>query len=236
MTSQEIRTPEDYIPALWPAIRGKAIEQFIESPQGKAFIKQQGDDQESLNAVQTLMGLELDTILTHILDGRTIAQIQGLNEAHLNAIYSVAESRMHSGEVEEAASLFQLLIILDPTIARHYTAFGACQQMLKKYEYALEMYAIAQVQDMSDPRVPQNAAMCCVFLNRFSQARGMANRSLSMCETALIELEQSGKVQSAQRSELERLAEKSRQLIQLISIRERNIAKAAPSGVDAAVE
>jgi tetratricopeptide (TPR) repeat protein len=226
MTSQETLTPEDYIPALWPAIRENAIEQFIASPEGKAFIKQQGDDQESLNTVQTLMGLELDTILTHVLDGKTIAQIQGLNEVHLSAIYTVGESRMQVGEIEEAASLFHLLIILDPTIARHYTAFGACQQMLKKYEYALEMYAIAQVQDMSDPRVPQNGAMCCVFLNRFSQARGMAVRSLSMCETAILNIDESGKVQSAERSELERLAEKSRQLIQLITIRERNVASA----------
>ena len=228
MTAQDTLTPEDYIPALWPAIRDKTIEQFIASSEGQAFLKQQDCNGENFELVRELMGEELDETLEQVLGGKTIAQVRGLDEIHLDAIYTVGESRMHSGEVEEAASLFQLLIALDPTIARFYTAFGACQQLLKKYEYALEMYAIAQVQDMSDPRVPQNAAMCCVFLGRLTQAKGMANRSLSMCETAILQIDQSGKVQSTERAELERLAEKSRQLLQLIAIRERNAAQQEP--------
>lgn len=219
---------EDYIAALWPALRKNAINQFMESSEGLALVTKNAETQlvdpkDEAETLRAEMAEHLDSVLEQILAGKTIAQIQGMDEAHLNAIYSVAEAQMKSGEIENASSLFQLLIILDPTIAKHYTGFGACQQLLKNYEHALELYAIAQLQDMSDPRVPQNAAMCCIFLGRISQARGMAHRALSICETALGTTEQN--LSSEERREMQRLALKSQQLLQLIDIRSKNAAK-----------
>src|SRR5690606_24003357 len=137
--------------------------------------------------MENSLGLELDNVLSQILEGKTMAQIQGLDEGHLDAIYSVAENQLNAGEIENAASLFQLLILLDPTVSRFYTAFGACQQLMNKFEYALELYTLAQLYDMNDPRVPQNAALCCIHLGRLSEAHGMANRALGLCETILDE-------------------------------------------------
>lgn len=213
-------TPEDYIQTLWPGLRAKSIAQFLDSDAAQDLVAQAND--EELEGMKSNMAEHLDFVLSEILDGRTMAQIQGLDQGHLDAIYSVAQAKMGAGAVEDAASIFQLLIVLDPTVAKFYTGFGACQQLLKNYEYALQMYAIAQLQDLTDPRIPQNSAMCCVYLGRLDDARGLANRSMSMCQVALQSYESSSRVGIDEPAELRRLAQKSEQLLKLIAIRERN--------------
>lgn len=215
--------PDEYIAALWPALRAKSISQFIESDAGAQFVELQEID--DINEIKQGMAEKLDEVLAEILKGKTMAQLQGLDTSHLEAIYSVAEARLGAGETKDAASIFQLLILLDPTVAKFYTAFGACQQILKNYEYALEMYAIAQVQDMTDPRVPQNAAMCCLYLNRMDEAKGMANRAISICNTALLSYGTASQVGIDEPAELRRLKLKSEQVLKLIEIRLRNAQK-----------
>lgn len=214
---------EDYIAALWPALRARSISQFIESEAGGEFVKHQ--DTDDIDAIKKGMSEKLDEVLSQILAGKTMAQLQGLDTAHLDAIYSVAEARLGAGETEDATSMFQLLILLDPTVSKFYTAFGACQQILKKYEYALQMYAIAQSLDMTDPRIPQNAAMCSLYLGRFGEAKGMANRALSLCDTALADTDASVSSRREDPVELRRLKLKSEQILNLVEIRLRNAAK-----------
>jgi|GEM_PF-1258360 len=211
--------PDQYLKALWPGLRTQAVEYFLGTGQGDLLLKEVNTDADSL---KHLMSVHLDSTLTEIMKGKTIAQIQGFDEGHLEALYTIGESRLHAGEIADAASLFQLLILLDPTIAKHYTAFGACQQMLKKYEYALDLYAIAQTQDMSDPRIPLNAAMCCVYLDRLADALSMVNRALSICQHAMTKVRD----QHQSLAEWQRLALKAQQLIKLVGIRKRNTAHA----------
>lgn len=92
-----------------------------------------------------------------------------LNDLHLSQIdnpqlieeiYASAYHHYENGKYEKAVSLFRFLIINDVKSKRFWMGIGAAQQMLKKYDEAIQSYTFAALINDKDPYLFYHAAEC----------------------------------------------------------------------------
>lgn len=88
------------------------------------------------------------------------------------AIYAYAYQFYANGHFEEARSLFSLLTVMQPDQLNYWMGLGACLQMQKKYEKALEAYAAAALIDVDslNPLPHFYAAECLLSLKDVTRA------------------------------------------------------------------
>ncbi|PJE79760.1 Chaperone protein IpgC [invertebrate metagenome] len=83
--------------------------------------------------------------------GGTFKDLKQMSDEAMEAIYSVAYNLYQSGKYAEAQKIFQFLCFYDHFNRKYFMGLGACQQMLKQYDQALEIFAFAVMLDGSDP-------------------------------------------------------------------------------------
>lgn len=88
------------------------------------------------------------------------------------AIYAYAYEFYSHGHYEEAKSLFSLLVVKETTNVHYWLGFGACWQMLKNYDKAIEAYAAAALLDVKEqnPFPHFYAAECFIAANNVTSA------------------------------------------------------------------
>jgi len=211
---------------LWPSLKAQLTEKVLQDTLPDVLAVEEGlaEASDEVKAQKTAevreeLSQEFDNTLNRLAEGETLAQIKGLSAEHLEAMYVLAQHTMQTGQVEDAASVFYFLMMLDSTDSKFFTAFAACQQIQKNYEQALRIYAVAQLLDTSDPRVPQNAGVCCLHLNKLPEAEGLLNRANSICEQRLEHLSPIAIKNAAERQEYQRLLDKGQQLAKIVAIR-----------------
>lgn len=102
--------------------------------------------------------------------GATLKNLRGLDARDMEVIYSVAHGFYSEGKYEEAERAFQFLCLYDHTNARYWMAFGACEQMLKKYESAIRGYAQSFAFNADDPWPLVRTAECRLALGDLGSA------------------------------------------------------------------
>lgn len=114
-------------------------------------------------------------------DGYTLADLSGINEEKLEAIYNLAYQHYEAANYEKAQVFFQLLALLDCTDVRFFLGNAACLQAREQYEEAIDAYGVALVMDgMNNPEPVYNSAICLLKLGRKEDAIELLKTADSM--------------------------------------------------------
>ena len=79
--------------------------------------------------------------------GGTFKDLKNISGDAMEAIYSVAYSLYQSAKYKESLKIFQFLCFYDHFNKKYFMGLGACQQMLKNYDSALEIFTFVTVLD-----------------------------------------------------------------------------------------
>ncbi|WP_419532979.1 SycD/LcrH family type III secretion system chaperone [Endozoicomonas sp.] len=105
---------------------------------------------------EELSGYEGEELENMLLDffgkGGTFKDLKNMSDDAMEAIYSVAYNLYQGGKYEEAQKVFQFLCFYDHFNRKYFLGLGACQQMQKQYDNAIEIFSFATILDSDDPR------------------------------------------------------------------------------------
>ncbi|UYM14718.1 SycD/LcrH family type III secretion system chaperone [Endozoicomonas euniceicola] len=103
--------------------------------------------------IDQVSGEEMEDMLMEFFGkGGTFKDLKNMSEDAMEAIYSVAYNLYQGGKYEEAQKVFQFLCFYDHFNRKYFLGLGACQQMQKQFENAIEIFTFALVLDEHDPR------------------------------------------------------------------------------------
>ena len=94
----------------------------------------------------------------------TLKQLKGVSNEELEAVYSLAFGYYRTGKYEEAAKLFQFLVLFDHLNAKYWFGQGAVQQALKDYQNAVVSYGYCSFLKLDNPKPQLHAAECFLAL------------------------------------------------------------------------
>ena len=97
-------------------------------------------------------------------DYATLGELKGISHQELEAVYSLGFTNYRTGRYEDAAKLFQLLVLFDHLNPKYWLALGAVQQVAKDYKGAISSYAYASFLDLENPKPQLHAAECFLAL------------------------------------------------------------------------
>lgn len=105
---------------------------------------------------ENLDGYEGEELENRLFDffgkGGTFKDLKNMSDDAMEAIYSVAYNLYKGGKYEEAQKVFQFLCFYDHFNRKYFLGLGACQQMQKQYDNAIEIFSFATILDSDDPR------------------------------------------------------------------------------------
>lgn len=113
----------------------------------------------------------LRVIIQALLEGHTLATIQGIGQDKVDGLYAFAHSLYERQRYEDARKLFTYLVTLDHHETRYMGAVASCLQMLQRYDEAIEYYCLASIYDLGDPRPTFHTAECLLAQGRTAEAR-----------------------------------------------------------------
>lgn len=126
--------------------------------------REQGVSQENLEA-------RLDDFIAEKLVKSPNLQIAfNVTQQEMHDLYSEAWSLYMKEDFEAAYPLFKWLTAFNPFDEKHWMGTGACLQMLKRYENALQAYAMAAICDKKDPLPHFHAYECYSALSNSCEA------------------------------------------------------------------
>lgn len=79
----------------------------------------------------------------------------------LEELYALGYHFYDNGKYSQAVDVFRLLTTLDNHNSTYWMGFAAAQQMMQKYEEALEAYSVAGLLDPQNPYIHFHASVCC---------------------------------------------------------------------------
>jgi type III secretion system low calcium response chaperone LcrH/SycD len=93
-------------------------------------------------------------------------------------LYEIAFLLYKNGKYDKAVNFFTLMTLLHPLERKFWMGLGACHEMLKGYDKAIECYGVAAVHDPEDPLVHWHAANCFF-------CKGDETKALGVLKTAI---------------------------------------------------
>ena len=112
-----------------------------------------------------------NSVLEGIQAGATFKDMYGVSGDTMEAIYSHAYEFYQQGRLDEAESLFRLLCVYDFYNVDYALGLGAVFQLKKRYDKALDVYAMAYTISGGDARAMFYAGQCNLLLRRLGKAR-----------------------------------------------------------------
>lgn len=106
----------------------------------------------------------LEAAGSFVENNATLKELQGITNAELEAVYSLAFGYYQTGKYDEAGKLFQFLVLFDHLNPKFWLGVGAVQQIRKDYKAAIQSYCYASFLDLSNPKPQLHAAECYVAL------------------------------------------------------------------------
>ena len=114
--------------------------------------------------------------------GGAFKDLKGMSDEAMEAIYSVAYNLYQGGKYEEAQKVFQFLCFYDHFNRKYFMGLGACQQMMKQYEQAIEIFSFVTVLDSDDPRPLIYVGDCYIAMGEKDNARYAYETALEWAE------------------------------------------------------
>ncbi|HEV8051387.1 MAG TPA: SycD/LcrH family type III secretion system chaperone [Parachlamydiaceae bacterium] len=112
--------------------------------------------------------------ITDFLNGMTSENGNALSQLSpdsLSALYSMGYQLYRNGKYEDAKCFFRFLTLNNSFERKYWMGLGACYQMLKLYNEAIECYSAAAIQDPTDPYVHLHAADCYFHMHNLAKAK-----------------------------------------------------------------
>ncbi len=105
--------------------------------------------------------------------GATLREIQGIPESFMKGIYTYAYEFYHQGRLDDAEVFFRFLSIYDFYNPDYIMGLAAVYQLKKRYEKALELYALADALNKGKKNYKPlfYAGQCNIMLRKAEQAR-----------------------------------------------------------------
>ena len=103
--------------------------------------------------------------------GGTFKDLKDMSDDAMEAIYSVAYNLYQGGKYDEAQKVFQFLCFYDHFNRKYFMGLGACQQMMKEYENAIEIFSFATILDSDDPRPMLYIGDCRLAMGSKNEAK-----------------------------------------------------------------
>ncbi len=110
------------------------------------------------------------TVVSYMAHGGVLKDLQGLSDKNMEAIYAVAHNLYSATKYEQANTLFQYLCMLNPYEKKYWLGLGACRQMQRDFQNAIDAYCMATALDMKDPNAPLHAGECFLALGNLDSA------------------------------------------------------------------
>lgn len=117
-----------------------------------------------LDQYPELKGLIEDVALDRLLKNGSVQKTLGISAEQMEGLYEEGFVHYEAERYARAAQVFRWLLYLDPYVVKFWMGLGACQQMEKRFEKALEAYAMAAMLDCEDPAPHAYAYECYVAL------------------------------------------------------------------------
>jgi type III secretion system low calcium response chaperone LcrH/SycD len=112
-----------------------------------------------------------DDFVRFLASGGNLADLKGLEDRHLEALYAMGHQAYGVGDYERAIDLFEYLVILNPLDRRFPLALGSALHMKGSHERAIHYYLMASTLDMMDPVPVFHMGECLIALGQVEQAR-----------------------------------------------------------------
>lgn len=120
-----------------------------------------------------------DIVVDMLTRGATLGDAHGIDDKDLETIYHLGHGLYGNGRYEEARQVFGFLSLYNHLEHKYALGLGACCQMLKDYEDAVDAYSRAAILDVEDPRAPMHAAQCFLSLKQPDQAESALHAAVS---------------------------------------------------------
>lgn len=147
--------------------------------------------------VSTEQGI-VDALISH---GVTPADLRGITEEELEAVYRLAYGALDSGNVRQAFEHAAFLVCNDPWDPRFHVIAGVCLQQLGQFEAAYRSYTQALAFDATDAVSTYRVGECLLALGEAADAHSAFEAAVklswadpahtSVREAALQQLDQS---------------------------------------------
>lgn len=102
--------------------------------------------------------MEVAALLTR---GYSLAELKGIDKQHLDALYALAYQHYNADNYQDASNIFKVLCLCEPANEDYAFGLASCEQGLKHYDQAAELYAMAcTISGLTDPKPMYFAAIC----------------------------------------------------------------------------
>ncbi len=109
--------------------------------------------------------------LAMLNNGYSFADMQGITPEQMETVYALAYQYYNAQNYEQAVKLFNGLCLFDPSEQKYFTGLAACEQALKNYEHAANLYSVSAVlSGLKDPEPMYYAAVCLLKAGRRDDA------------------------------------------------------------------
>ncbi|OHE72642.1 MAG: CesD/SycD/LcrH family type III secretion system chaperone [Verrucomicrobia bacterium GWC2_42_7] len=113
----------------------------------------------------------------------TYKDIMGLQDSHLETIYSMAYDFYRSNKFDKAEELFKGLCLLNPRCHKFWMGLAACVQMQKRFDKAMEVYGFAIAVEAMNPAPFLYIADCALGLKNLEGAIASLNLGCEVMES-----------------------------------------------------
>ncbi|CAM2009286.1 SycD/LcrH family type III secretion system chaperone [Acanthopleuribacter pedis] len=111
-----------------------------------------------------------DTLEAFLTGQVSVAELRGLSEESMEAVYGVAYTLYSNGQYAQAAKVFQFLCIYDHLEGKYPLGWGASLFMQGEYAQALQAFAQAAVLNIDNPEIHLKAGECNLKLGELEAA------------------------------------------------------------------
>jgi type III secretion system low calcium response chaperone LcrH/SycD len=145
------------------------IEPF-NSSENKMIQPTSGSSRPSPEKSEAIGAFLKEMLQLHFQGEAILQEACGLSNSSLETLYEQAYDSYTKGKGMEAARYFGLLIALNPFQQKFWMGLAASQQLEKKYDKALQAYALAALLDDRDPIPHYHAAQCYLAMGNKKDA------------------------------------------------------------------
>ena len=123
-----------------------------------------------------------EVIKTRLIEkGEGIKDILKVPEEMIETTYNIGYAMYNQGNLEKAANIFFMLVMLDSRNYKYYFAIAACLHRLKEYSLACNLYTTTSFLNPSLPLTFYHIADCHIQLEQKKEAKEALDKAFELC-------------------------------------------------------
>ncbi len=115
-------------------------------------------------------------LVDNLAKGARLGNAFGLDEKHLEAVYTLAFGQYQQGRYADALKLFAFISFHDQTFMKAFKGIGSCLQMLGRHQEALVYLGLAIIDDDTDMQTAVQIAECLIHAGQPDDAKALLRR------------------------------------------------------------